>query len=79
MPQTIQGVKGQDFLKTLQAQVSIKPDQVYHIDIYTDDERRFGKEKLKTIMWLGRKQAKESGMTPKDIDQILGKIVSATF
>ncbi len=81
MPQTIEGIKGKDLLRlgSLRAQASIEPEQIYYVTLYTEDERRTGKQELLRRIKTCRQQAKENDMTPEDLDDILGEKVSHTF
>ena len=51
MPQTIEGIKGEELLwiKAIRDQAAIDPDQVYYLTIYTEDEWRERADRLKKL------------------------------
>ena len=74
MPQTIEGIKGKDLFKALQA--SVEPDRVYYVTLYTEDERLKNIEILENIADKISEEAEKKGVTPKDLDDFFGKDIS---
>ena len=78
MPRTIARIKGEDLLrpKALQKQVTIDPEQVYSITIYTDNDRREQVEELERLADMISEEAKKNGITPKKLSEILGEDIT---